>query len=182
MPDTPNTGPSLSDVLSQVLDTLATMQTLLRAADIAIGGLTIVAKSLVHPPTDGPTWTPAEKVALIRRPEPEEPPGFAMWWSRYPSRRRSCKFYCLAKWRANGLEETSATIINALDQQIASDQWRKHDQKYVPRSRTYMSQRRWLDEPGEKTTKRRQSPGGSDTFDPDELFVPPDSAYLEGAQ
>lgn len=72
-------------------------------------------------------------------------PDFEAFWARYPKKR--AKQDAWKAWRA--LKPSAAlmeTMLNALQRQCGSYEWRKHQGQYIPYPATWLRGRRWEDE------------------------------------
>lgn|GEM_PF-4379267 len=68
---------------------------------------------------------------------------FLSFWTRYPKKIGKGSAYELWKRRRPPL----ARVHAALDWQLTSARWTKEGGEYIPNPSTYLSQRRWEDEP-----------------------------------
>lgn len=73
---------------------------------------------------------------------------FLDFWKEYP--KKVGKGDAFKKWKKAKLTNTDKTdIMNALNWQKKSDRWRNDYGRFIPNPSTYISQRRWEDEPCE---------------------------------
>ena len=71
---------------------------------------------------------------------------FLEFWKEYP--KKVGKGDAFKKWKKAKLTNTDKTdIMNALNWQKKSDRWRDSNGRFIPNPSTYISQRRWEDEP-----------------------------------
>ena len=71
---------------------------------------------------------------------------FLEFWKEYP--KKVGKGDAFKKWKKAKLTNTDKTdIMNALNWQKKSDRWRNDYGRFIPNPSTYISQRRWEDEP-----------------------------------
>ncbi|MBE6802009.1 MAG: hypothetical protein E7530_03900 [Ruminococcaceae bacterium] len=71
---------------------------------------------------------------------------FLDFWKEYP--KKVGKGDAFKKWKKAKLTNTDKTdIMNALNWQKKSDRWRNDYGRFIPNPSTYISQRRWEDEP-----------------------------------
>ena len=71
---------------------------------------------------------------------------FLEFWKEYP--KKVGKGDAFKKWKKTKLTNTDKTdIMNALNWQKKSDRWRDSNGRFIPNPSTYISQRRWEDEP-----------------------------------
>jgi hypothetical protein len=70
---------------------------------------------------------------------------FLEFWSLYP--RKEGKGAAYKSWlKISSPSETLQLILEALEWQKVSDQWKKDNGQYIPMPATYLNQQRWLDE------------------------------------
>lgn len=77
---------------------------------------------------------------------------FEEFWKLYPSHRRGSKGEALTKWETachSPHRPTMNRVRRALKKQINSDQWQSDKGKYIPLARTWIHQKRWLDDPSQ---------------------------------
>ena len=71
---------------------------------------------------------------------------FLKFWREYP--KKVGKGEAFKKWKKMKVSgDELSDIMNALKWQKATDVWRKNGGQYIPNPSTYISQRRWEDEP-----------------------------------
>lgn len=71
--------------------------------------------------------------------------GFGRFWQTYP--RKKAKQDALKAWRRFAPDaQLQARILSALQEQIASDDWRRDGGKFIPYAATWLNGRRWEDE------------------------------------
>ena len=71
---------------------------------------------------------------------------FLEFWKKYP--KKVGKGDAFKKWKKAKLTNTDKNdITNALNWQKKSDRWRDSNGRFIPNPSTYISQRRWEDEP-----------------------------------
>jgi hypothetical protein len=71
---------------------------------------------------------------------------FLEFWKEYPKKVGKGDAY--KKWKKAKLTNTDKNdITNALNWQKKSDRWRDSNGRFIPNPSTYISQRRWEDEP-----------------------------------
>jgi hypothetical protein len=85
---------------------------------------------------------------------------FERFWQEYPKNRRTGKGGAFKNWKklknTAQPQELLSWILTALKWQTASDAWKQDNGKWIPLPETYLSKRRWEDEPPEQTaTKER---------------------------
>ena len=82
-------------------------------------------------------------------------PGFQSFWSAYP-RKTAKKPAQAAFMKLKPDEELLNKMLEALKQQLKTDQWTRDGGQYIPHAATWLNQRRWEDEipTGGKTGKR----------------------------
>lgn len=91
--------------------------------------------------------------------------GFDAFWKIYP--RRVAKQAAEREWtRLSPDAELQQTILKAVEQQRTCPQWVKEGGQFIPHARTWLSQKRWEDEP--EPTGARISEGGRSVPDADE--------------
>ena len=79
--------------------------------------------------------------------------GFDRFWAAWPtSQRKVGKAYCIGYWSKNGLDEHTDRIVAHVTALKASTQWLSG---YDPAPKTYLNQRRWMDEDAPKSPMRR---------------------------
>jgi len=74
----------------------------------------------------------------------EEEKHFGVFWENYP--RKVGKQVAL-KWWKNASPEDREQAIHGLVLWNQSEQWNRDDGKYIPHASTFLTQRRWADEP-----------------------------------
>jgi len=75
-----------------------------------------------------------------------QPPGFAEFWKTYP--RKEGKAAAEKAWsKAKGVD--LSTILQAIERARATEQWLKDGGQFIPHPSTWLTQRRWEDEPAE---------------------------------
>lgn len=83
-----------------------------------------------------------------RRKQPPTPKGaddaFSRFWSAYP--RKVGKGAAEKAWSKARINGHADDVIAAVEQQAASEQWRKDGGQYIPNPATWLNQRRWEDE------------------------------------
>lgn len=73
------------------------------------------------------------------------PDGFAEFWTAYP--RKVGKGEAEKQWRkAKGIDLQA--VLKAIERARATEQWQKNGGQFIPHPSTWLSQRRWEDEPG----------------------------------
>lgn len=71
---------------------------------------------------------------------------FLTFWKEYP--KKTGKGEAFKQWNKQGIgEEELKDILNALKWQKNASQWQKSGGRFIPYPSTYISQRRWEDEP-----------------------------------
>ncbi len=71
---------------------------------------------------------------------------FLMFWKEYP--KKVGKGEAFKKWKKERISGADLSdILNALKWQKSTDVWRKNGGQFIPNPSTYISQRRWEDEP-----------------------------------
>ena len=76
---------------------------------------------------------------------------FLIFWSEYP--KKVGKGEAFKQWKKAKLSEgDKKDILTALKWQKKSDRWRSSNGRYIPNPATYISQRRWEDEPCENNS------------------------------
>ena len=71
---------------------------------------------------------------------------FLAFWREYP--KKVGKGEAFKKWKKERISpDELSDILKALKWQRSSDMWRKNGGQYIPNPSTYISQRRWEDEP-----------------------------------
>ena len=71
---------------------------------------------------------------------------FLSFWSEYPKKVGKGDAY--NKWKKARLtNRDKADILSALKWQTKTDRWRSNNGRYIPNPSTYITQRRWEDEP-----------------------------------
>ena len=71
---------------------------------------------------------------------------FLEFWKEYP--KKVGKGEAFKKWKKERISGAELSdILNALKWQKSTDVWRKNGGQYIPNPSTYISQRRWEDEP-----------------------------------
>lgn len=98
--------------------------------------------------TEADTYTEAEAEAEIKAKK-EYPADFASFWSAYPSARKVGKAAALKAW--NNAKRSQfwpglPAILEALEAQKLSEQWREKNGRFVPLPTTWLNQGRWDDE------------------------------------
>ena len=79
--------------------------------------------------------------------------GFERFWQTWPSSPRKVgKAWCIGYWIKHELEEKADVIIAHVASIKNSTQWQSG---YEPAPKTYLNQRRWLDDDGPKPFTRR---------------------------
>ena len=79
--------------------------------------------------------------------------GFERFWQTWPSSPRKVgKAWCIGYWIKHELEEKADVIIAHVASIKNSTQWQSG---YEPAPKTYLNQRRWLDDDGPKSFTRR---------------------------
>jgi hypothetical protein len=70
---------------------------------------------------------------------------FDTFWKAYP--RRVAKGDARKAWsQTDNIRPALPELLEAIDQQMKSDQWRKNDGQFVPYPATWLRQERWADE------------------------------------
>jgi len=81
-----------------------------------------------------------------------EPNLFETFWGAYP--KKVGKGAAMKAWsKIKAPTQTAVKIINALEWQRKSEQWRKENCQYIPNPATYLNQARWEDEPSQTETE-----------------------------
>lgn len=84
-----------------------------------------------------------------KQKKPPQPPAvaggaFDRFWKLYPStKRKVAKPQCAAKWAAKGCDAMAGRILEALSDDIASDQWKKAKGEFIPAPLVWLNQERW---------------------------------------
>ena len=73
------------------------------------------------------------------------PVGFADFWASWPTphKRKTSMSRCLEKWTEDKLESRAAHVLAVLEQDKASDDWRKDEGEYICAPLVWLNQRRW---------------------------------------
>jgi hypothetical protein len=78
------------------------------------------------------------------RSKPSEPSeSFLKFWESYPHSRRTGKPQCVKVWKTKGLDSMIETILTALENHKASNDWQKEGGRYIPGSAVWLNQERW---------------------------------------
>jgi len=89
---------------------------------------------------------------------------FEVFWKNYP--KKIGKGSAQKSWtKLKSPTESLQLIIDALEWQKKSDQWVRDNGQYIPHPSTYLNQRRWEDEPGEKGRSGSNGPRLRDYLD-----------------
>ena len=80
--------------------------------------------------------------------------GFAKFWEQYP-KKKAKKEALKAFGKINPDEQLLCTILDALEKQKRSEQWRRDGGKFIPHGATWLNGCRWEDET--ETSPARQS-------------------------
>ena len=80
----------------------------------------------------------------------EMPDGFALFWSAYP--KKTAKPAALKAFKAQKINGEIKTIIADIENKAAGDDWKKNGGQFIPNPATYLNQRRWEDQTGQKTS------------------------------
>ena len=74
----------------------------------------------------------------------EFPPGFEAFWTAYPRKTaKAAASKAFARLRAD--DALLTVIVEAVNRQAKSEQWRKDDGQFVPHAATWLNGRRWED-------------------------------------
>lgn len=72
--------------------------------------------------------------------------AFSKFWDAYPKHRRTNREAAGREWnRLTITDESLAQILSALETQKLTEDWNKHDGKYVPAAHSYLRDKRWQD-------------------------------------
>ncbi|MBO5066475.1 MAG: hypothetical protein J6D06_10205 [Clostridia bacterium] len=108
--------------------------------------------------TDTDTDTDKDNISFSSKTACVYSDDFLIFWSAYP--KKVGKGEAFKQWKKARLStRDKKDIITALDWQKKTDRWRSSNGRYVPNPATYISQRRWEDEPCENN--------GADITNPD---------------
>ena len=80
--------------------------------------------------------------------------GFNEFWSTYPGPRKQHKSQCYKKWVADKLEFVAAMVLDWLQFDIDSDQWRREEGRYIPAPLVWLRKERWVDGPPPEDEQR----------------------------
>ena len=94
-------------------------------------------------PTNPPIIEDGNKVILSRSKPSEASESFLKFWDSYPHSRRTGKPQCLKVWKTKGLDSMIETILTALENHKASNDWQKEGGQYIPGSAVWLNQERW---------------------------------------
>lgn len=123
-----------------------------KSVDSAGGGSAMAAPPLVqplHPPSA--MAAPLESSLNSNKP-PMSPKSrgtvgseaFEKFWAAYPTNRKFDKAGCYRKWVKRGLDAIADEVMLALRVDVASEQWRREDGRYVPHAATWLNQERYV--------------------------------------
>lgn len=92
-------------------------------------------------------YVPCEVATSVknRRTIIEEPPDFKLFWMAYPKKVGGRK-HALKAWLKARDRPHIDIVLNAIERQKQSEQWRKNDGAYIPHAATWLNQGRWADE------------------------------------
>jgi hypothetical protein len=79
------------------------------------------------------------------------PDDFIVFWDSYP--RKAGKQEAFKSWIKSGNKPAIADILQAIESQKKSDQWRKDNGQFIPHPATWINQGRWDDKPVEIKTR-----------------------------
>ncbi len=91
--------------------------------------------------------TEERRVEDINTPSQGKPDdGFEEFWKAYP--KKEAKGAALKAWgKLRPNTETRQAILNALEWQRVSADWKKENGQFIPQPPAYLNKQRWLDEP-----------------------------------
>lgn len=90
------------------------------------------------PPPSIPTSSKPEKTASAT------PSGFAEFWAAYP--KKVGKGAAERAWRKAKVNGNLSDLLQAIDRQKWSEQWRKDGGQFIPNPATWINEQRWHDE------------------------------------
>ena len=99
----------------------------------------LIHDSLIH---DSPIHSRIAKNTIAKKQKPDLPDGFAEFWAAYP--RKENKAVAVAAWKKH--KPDLETLLSAIRQQSASEQWQRDGGTYIPHPSTWINKRRWEDE------------------------------------
>lgn len=95
----------------------------------------------------------------IRESE-SEPDAFDVFWAAYPRKVGKGE----ARKAFGKVKVPLEVLVNALEAQKLSDQWKKDGGRYIPNPATWLNQGRWEDELSSKQEDRTRPAGGAEEF------------------
>jgi len=87
--------------------------------------------------------SPSQGHTPSRSKPSEASESFLKFWDSYPHSRRTGKPQCLKVWKTKGLDSMIETILTALENHKASNDWQKEGGQYIPGSAVWLNQERW---------------------------------------
>lgn len=101
-------------------------------------------------------WATYQQDQCEQEAEPAPPPvkkakdgifaydGFDAFWSAYPDcKRKYAKSKCREKWRAKGLANRKAEVMDGLARWKRTDEWTKDGGAFIPAPEVWLNQERW---------------------------------------
>lgn len=74
----------------------------------------------------------------------DDPPGFADFWTAWPSSdRKQARGECAKAWKKAGAERCAAEILAHVERLKESKDWQKNAGEFVPAPLVYLNKRRW---------------------------------------
>jgi len=95
-------------------------------------------------PTNDAERALQQHLVLVDKPKAEFTPGFAEFWSTWPSsERKQSRGKCYEAWKKIGAEKSTGQILDHIETLKSSDTWRKDGGQYILAPLVYLNQRRW---------------------------------------
>ena len=118
--------------------------------------LQVLSKSNASGPSPSPSPSPSLKNTNTPPLPPKGGDGFAEFWSAYP--RKTAKANAVKAFlKLSPSADMLRSMIAAVRQQAASEQWRKDGGQFIPHPATWLNGRRWEDEaPSEAESERER--------------------------
>lgn len=105
------------------------------------------AKSAKGEPKTSPLQAPSKPRQEQEQEQDKKeniPPGFALFWSCWPSSdRKGGKGKCLEAWKKAKAEAIADQVVAHVERMKASRDWTKNGGEFIPGPATYLNQRKW---------------------------------------
>jgi len=99
------------------------------------------AETMLEPCCDDATQYPIPNTQVN---PPSNPAGFDEFWAAYP--KKIGKQAAIAVWKRKKVNGLLPNVLEAIDAQKTSEQWKRDGGQYIPNPATWLTQGRWDDE------------------------------------